>query len=189
MSFNAWDVDHPSGTGWIRTASGRYVNLLAPNPDHINITDIAVSLSQICRFGGHLLSMYSVAEHSLHIAALLRRQFGNGYWTLCGLLHDATEAYMGDMVRPLKQAMPAYQAAEERMADAVGVAFGLPADWWKNPIVKQADEAALVWEMATVRDCEWRTPNSPAVVAAHFEAAVRALLPVEVRAFQNEVQP
>lgn len=183
MIFNAWDFDHPVGSGWIKTASGRYVNLLDPAPADINITDIAVGLSQVCRFGGHLPSMYSVAEHSLHVASMLHRQFGNDEWTLAGLLHDATEAYLGDMVRPLKLAMPDYQAAEERMADVIGVAFGLPDKWWRHPMVKEADEAALVWEMATVRDCDWRTPNAPIAVAAAFDSRLRALL--DSRGFES----
>lgn len=174
--WTATDHDHPPTSGHIRTASGAYVTLLDPDPDTIHLGDIAHALAHVCRFGGHLPSFYSVAEHSLHVAAMLHRQYGDPLLTFFGLMHDATEAYLGDMVRPLKQQLHAYRAAEDRMADVIGARFGLPLRWAEDVRVKHADETALVWEMATVRDAPWRTPTPPAVVREAFERTALRLL-------------
>lgn len=172
MPLNAYDHDHPDGTGWIRTATGRWVHLLDPKPDQINLHDIAHALSRVCRFGGHIAGegIYSVAEHSLHVSAMLRRQYGDPSLTLAGLLHDASEAYLGDMVRPLKQTQPSYVVIERRLNATISAALKLPDHFADHPLIKEADEAALVWEMATVRDCAWRRAADPALVVAAFMA-------------------
>lgn len=81
----------------ILTFSGYYVNLADPDPATINITDIAHALSQINRFGGHTRRFYSVAQH-----CVLASQVAPLKYRLQTLLHDAAEAYLGDMVQPLK---------------------------------------------------------------------------------------
>lgn len=162
------DHDLPDKAGTIRTAGGRYVALLDPDPQTITIQDIATALSQVCRFAGHLPTFYSVAEHSLHVAAQLRRTYGNPQLALWGLLHDATEAYLGDMVRPLKQQMPAYRQAEDRMARAIELRFELPAGALDDARVKVVDNHILGWEMAMIRDCTFRRPSDPEFVAIAF---------------------
>jgi len=160
--FNAYDHDHPGGNSSIRARSGLRVDLLNPTPDMIRLSDIAHGLANINRFGGHTARPWSVAEHSLVVAGLLHRQFGNDRLTLAGLLHDATEAYLGDVVRPLKQALPEYQIIEQRMADVIAYKFfSRDTAVIDDPRVKAADELALVFDMATIRDATWRTPNNP----------------------------
>src|SRR4051794_15527189 len=83
--------------GWITTFSRRQFWPLDPHSDEIHIEDIAHSLSQQCRFGGHSRSFYSVAQHSCLVSALCKAN--DALW---GLLHDASEAYLGDIPRPLK---------------------------------------------------------------------------------------
>lgn len=168
MTFNALDHDHPDTSGWIRTASGRWFNLLDPSREQIHIPDIATALAHVNRFGGHTPVPYSVGEHSLNVAAMLERQFGDPSLTLYGLLHDATEAYLGDVVRPLKHSLPEYVAVENRLANVIGQKYGLAEMWWCDARVKAADEMALVWEMATVRDSLIRVAPSPADVALAF---------------------
>lgn len=165
-----WSVE-----GTIRVRSGRYVELLDPKPDEIALEDIAHALAYICRFGGHTASFYSVAEHSLFVSAMLHRQFGDPRLTLAGLLHDATEAYLGDMVRPLKRQLPAYKEAEDRMADVIAQHFGIDGALFHHPLVREADEQALVFEMAAVRDAQWRQPSNPFVVASAFIARATQL--------------
>ncbi len=91
---------------WISTQSVRQFDFINPRVEDIHILDIARALSHICRFGGHTSSFYSVAEHSIIVAELLEDQFANKITILAGLLHDATEAYMGDMPRPIKASLP-----------------------------------------------------------------------------------
>jgi len=80
----------------------------------VRLDDIVHSLSLMNRFNGAALFPYSVAQHSLHVASLLPAEL-----RLEGLLHDAAEAYIGDMVSPLKQVMPEYKSVEARIAAVV----------------------------------------------------------------------
>jgi 5'-deoxynucleotidase YfbR-like HD superfamily hydrolase len=83
---------------WIQTYTGQKFYPLDPRPEEINIEDIAHSLSLQCRFAGHTKFHYSVAQHSIHVASVLDRPY-----RAHGLLHDATEAYMVDLPRPIKK--------------------------------------------------------------------------------------
>ncbi|MGB6054628.1 MAG: hypothetical protein WBG17_05250 [Burkholderiaceae bacterium] len=106
----------------IQTVSGRYVNLLEPDPESITITDIARALSLINRFGGHTRTPYTVAQHSILVAGIMPRE-----WQLHGLLHDAAEAYLGDMVQPLKHQpeMRPFRERESVMQAAIYKSLGL----------------------------------------------------------------
>lgn len=108
---------------WIQTYTGRRFYLFDPQPEDVDPLDIGHALSMLCRYGGHLRAFYSVAEHSVHVAHSVPAEHA-----LAGLLHDGTEAYIGDMVAPLKQAMPDYQQVEQRIWQAVAVRFQLPND-------------------------------------------------------------
>ncbi|WP_168798743.1 hypothetical protein [Herbaspirillum sp. ST 5-3] len=106
----------------ILTYTGQYVNLRNPAPATINIIDIAHALSQINRFGGHTRRFYSVAQHSI-----LASQLAPLKYRLHVLLHDAAEAYFGDMVQPLKimTANREYRELESRMQARIYDRFGL----------------------------------------------------------------
>ena len=118
----------------IYTATGHYVSLTEATPADISVLDIAHALSQICRFGGHTRQFYSVAQHSVGVADLLPQEF-----KLYGLLHDAAEAYLGDMVQPLKR-MPhnsENRELEVGMLAKIHIAFGL------DPYPSQTAAAAI----------------------------------------------
>ena len=106
---------------WILTHTGIKFDLLAPTPAMIDQRDIAHALSNLCRFNGHTHTHYSVAEHSIRVAQIVPVQF-----QLAALLHDATEAYVGDMVRPLKQVMPDFRKVEKRIWQAICERFDMP---------------------------------------------------------------
>ncbi len=89
----------------IKVAAGHYVDLANPDPATIEIRSIAAGLSKICRFSGQCPRFYSVAEHSLHAAALADFLCVPDEAKAAVLLHDAAEAYIGDMVKPLKICM------------------------------------------------------------------------------------
>src|SRR5690349_19702773 len=106
---------------WMQTFTGRRFYPLDPKVEDIDPTDIAHALSLICRYGGHVTRFYSVAEHCVLLSHAVSPE--NALWAL---LHDATEAYVGDMVRPLKQHMPAYRDVEDRLMLVIADRFGLP---------------------------------------------------------------
>ena len=123
----------------ILTRSGRIFRFDAPTPAMVNIFDIAHALSYICRFTGHVNAFYSVAQHSVMVSFIVPPADA-----LAGLLHDATEAYLGDVSRPLKQLLPQYQALETLAHQAIFEHFGL------DPVlpasVHHADQIMLVTE-------------------------------------------
>lgn len=135
---------------WLQTYSGRMFWPLGPRPEDVHIEDIAHALSHLCRFGGHATEFYSVAQHSILVSRLVPYEYA-----LAGLLHDAAEAYVGDMVRPLKEAgvLHEYRRIEERVSRAIAERFGLPWDGLGMILgahVKHADNVALATEVRDV---------------------------------------
>lgn len=113
--------DLPGQQGnWMQTFTGRAFYPLAPRVEDVDPIDIAHALSMICRYGGHTTRFYSVAEHCVLLSEAVSPD--NALWAL---LHDATEAYVGDMVRPLKKNMPTYCKAEDNIMRVICSRFGL----------------------------------------------------------------
>lgn len=116
-----------------RLYSGRLVDLLTPTPEVIDMGDIVHALSHLCRFNGHTSGFYSVAEHSVRVSRIVPARFA-----LVALLHDATEAYLGDVVAPLKALLPHYVKLERKWWLAIAKRFNLPTEI--PPEVKAADQ-------------------------------------------------
>ena len=129
---------------WMQTFSGLRFWVMDPSPDEVRIEDIAHALSMQCRYNGHCSTFYSVAQHSVLVSHVLEREHPPvvQFW---GLIHDAAEAYLGDMVRPLKRSMPAYREAEDRVMLAVVQRMGLQG-FSEPPAVKWADTVLLSTE-------------------------------------------
>lgn len=138
------DGMHIEDEGAITTYTGRMVNPLTCGPDAIDIRDIARSLSRLCRYNGHVGGFLSVAQHSVEVAWVLKEWGEPPVVQLEGLLHDAAEAYLGDLVRPLKLGVigEAYKKAEERLEGVIAEAFGLQHPM--RPQIKAADEHVLL---------------------------------------------
>lgn len=109
----------------IKVAAGHYVDLANPTPAMIDIQSIASALSKICRFGGHCPHYYSVAEHCVHATMMAQHDGVSDDALKCVLLHDAAEAYVGDVVKPLKVMLPDYTIIEQRIEAAIETAFGI----------------------------------------------------------------
>lgn len=147
--------------GWITTASGRNVYLADPRPEDIDVEDIAHALSHLCHWVGHARRFISIAEHSV----LVSHQFGHPGEALWGLLHDAPEAYLGDVSRPLKRMLPEYSRLEALWMAAIRDAIHLPHS--EPPDLKRADNAVLMAE------AEQLMPN-PDDYREHFGAPADA---------------
>lgn len=109
---------------WLETYTGVPFKILDIDPRQINIVDIAQALSNQCRYNGHTREFFSVAEHCVHMTRYVRRMGGTPIEQLTTLLHDASEPYMGDMIRPLKHQMPLYRELEEKIHAAVATVYG-----------------------------------------------------------------
>ena len=124
---------------WIVTRSGIHFDLLEPTPDMVCIEDIAWALANIIRFTGHTNWPYSVAQHSV-----LGAKQTEGRTRLEFLLHDAHEAYVGDLSGPMKPLCPSYRNIESRINRVVRIRFGLP--FLLSPQVKEIDLRMLATE-------------------------------------------
>ena len=107
--------------GWIQTFTGRTIYPVDPREEEVEILDIIHSLANLCRFGGHCSHFYSVAEHSVHVSYLVPEHLA-----LVGLLHDATEAYLVDIPRPIKASITNYKEIEHRLWECIAGKYDLP---------------------------------------------------------------
>jgi 5'-deoxynucleotidase YfbR-like HD superfamily hydrolase len=133
---------HPHLDNYVRTQSGKKLCPFQPDPSQIDIVDIAAGLSKICRFSGQTSSFYSVAEHCMNVVGVIPEPD----LKLAGLLHDASEAYLADVPKPLKAGLPDYQAVENKVQAAVGMRFGISPE--KFGAVKKYDWETLKAEFA-----------------------------------------
>lgn len=127
-----------SDTQWIQTFSGKQFWPLNPQAKDVGIHDIAHALSNLCRYGGHTTSFYSVAQHCVLVSEIVSPELA-----LCGLLHDASEAYLIDVPRPIKHSvgMEAYRKAEQRLEEMIAQVFRVPYPF--PPEIKTADNQLL----------------------------------------------
>jgi uncharacterized protein len=150
---------------WMQTFTGRQFWPMDPSPAEVDIRDIAHALSMICRYGGHCERFYSVAEHSV-LGALT---IADEALRLPFLLHDAPEAYLVDVPRPVKPYLDGYGEAEQRVWLAIAGCFGLPPELPDG--VKHADNAILLDEMQQnmkAPPAPWRIGTEPLGVRLRY---------------------
>jgi len=127
------------GSSWIQTFTGRKFLPLEPRVEDIDIRDIAHSLALLSRFNGHCRRFYSVADHAVRVSRAVPP--AHARW---GLLHDAGEAYLSDLPRPVKRECTWFNEVEDRLLRVVAEAFCL--GWPMPPEVRVADDRLLVTE-------------------------------------------
>lgn len=126
---------------YVSTYLGHRFYPLAPRIEDIAIEDIAHGLAFQCRFNGQTQHFYSVAQHSLMVASLVPRRLA-----LAALLHDAAEAYLGDMVKPLKGLFPDFSRIEAEVMAIIGARFAIADAERQDRLIKRADLIALATE-------------------------------------------
>ncbi|AHI06507.1 HD superfamily hydrolase [Bdellovibrio bacteriovorus W] len=126
---------------WVITLSGTRFNILKPDPEAVRIEDIACALARQARFNGHTRFFYSVGQHSCLGAEVSPTK----EIALHMLFHDATEAYVGDLVSPVKALLPDFEVIESRIHWAISKKIGL--EYPLPKVVKQIDRRLLATEV------------------------------------------
>lgn len=143
---------------WIQTYTGAMVYPMDPQPDDIHIEDIAHSLAMSTRYCGHCSKFYSVAEHSVYVSQMVSPQHMRQ-----ALLHDASEAYISDIARPIKPFLSNYKEIEEGLLKAICNKFEVSFPLHEE--VKIADSTILHDEMLQLMKKppgDWGLPYPPA---------------------------
>lgn len=161
---------------WTQTYTGKRFHPNKPSTDDVDIIDIARALSMQCRFNGHIKRFYSVAEHSVLVSRIVEERYSaaaKGRWpydrddlysrakcaniVLKALLHDASEAYLGDMVRPLKMLpeLEAFRRIDSDVQVVIEAVFVDKVPDWADELIKGADNDILGSE------AEWLLVDGP----------------------------
>lgn len=134
--------------GYMKTFTGKKVDPLNPGMTDICIEDIAHALSLNCRGNGQVTHFYSVAQHCINAA---KEAIARGYSdrvVLACLLHDASEAYLTDLIRPIKIYMPKYQEIEDNFLEKIYLRFGLgQLNENEKTMVKSVDDDLLAYDL------------------------------------------
>ena len=139
------------------TRTGNNVEPLSLSVSDIRLDDFAAALSKICRYGGHTSRFYSVAEHSVLLAVALPNHLRRA-----ALLHDVSEAYVGDMPSPLKARIPQFEEIERPIIEAVFKRYNVPIE--ELDAIKEADLRICSDEMDALLSCgapEWFVEEHP----------------------------
>ena len=140
--------DKPPMSTW----TGRLIYLPEMTPQDVSWEDIAHALSLICRGGGHVRYFYSVAQHSINCAMEAAARGYSFRVQLAALLHDGGEAYLSDLIRPVKVLVKDYAPLEAHVDACVRVAFGLTLTEEEAGQVRSVDDAMLHYEFLALRD-------------------------------------
>lgn len=144
----------------IKTYSGVMFDPLEPDPELIDIHDIAHALSMLCRANGHFKSFYSVGQHSINCMKEARARGYSPRVQLACLLHDGSEAYLADVTRPVKQELPRYLEIEKPLQEAIWNKYldrSLTRE--EYALVFEIDDAILAHEFLVLMDTQLFEPT------------------------------
>ncbi len=149
----------------IMTRSHIMIDPLNPDPALIEIRDIAHSLSMLCRANGHFKSFYSVGQHCINCCKEAAARGHSRKVQLACLLHDASEAYLSDVTRPVKQEIPRYREIEEPLQDTIWLKYlGEPLTVEENRQVFAIDDDILWHEFVQLMEAAL-SPQEPALAS------------------------
>lgn len=151
---------------WAQLYSGKKFWPLDPKAEEIQISDIAHALSLSTRFNGHCEKFYSVAQHSVLVSLIVKKDQALG-----ALLHDATEAYIGDVIRPLKKHLPQIQEIEKKIEKEIHKKFGI-----KNYNEKEIKKADMILLFTEARDL-MKSPPDRWENAGQYKPLDRKIIP------------
>ncbi len=159
---------------WIQTYTGKKFYPFAPRPEDVCLEDIAQALSLTCRFGGHCRELYSVAQHCVLMTerydlwkatALMSDDWSDPKQVKLGLLfHDAAEAYLCDLVLPVKSCYEDFKIDEEVILLAITEHFEFRVEYTATELRHFADDCMLQWErrdLMTETEFDWELPALP----------------------------
>jgi hypothetical protein len=159
---------------WMQTFTGRQYWPLDPRADEIDIVDIASALSKLCRYGGHTRRFYSVAEHCVLMARSDECPPGD---RLPALMHDASEGYVVDIIRPIKPYLAGYALIES--ANMLAIAARFDFAWPPSRAIKEMDNRILLDERDQAMA---RPPADWNIAGPHLGVALQFWSPDEARA-------
>lgn len=145
------------------TITGRLFDPLELQVEDVDIEDIAHGLAFTCRYGGHVSRFYSVAEHCVLMSHWVAPEHALG-----ALLHDASEAYLGDIIRPLKDGLPDYREVEFRAEWVIAQRFGLEVPL--HPSIKEADTRIIADERQALVPHQADFPSSRVPLGVKIKA-------------------
>ena len=174
----------------MNTYTGRKFDPMAMTPEDVCAEDIAHALSLLCRGGGHLVHFYTVAQHSLNCAAEAAARGWSERLQLACLLHDASEAYISDIIRPVKVHLRNYIEIEREIMNRIWEHFELGdltpeehAKW------REIDDAVLTYELANLmageKDCRTQELASQPDVRERPPREVEEAFLMQLRRYQN----
>lgn len=152
-------MDDHDRRGTFLTYAGHTINFLDFRVEDVRVEEIAHALSRLCRFGGHCREHYNVAHHAVLVARWLQDKGAPTAVVYAGLHHDDTEAYLGDVISPLKKLLPKYQEFEDTFAKVISKA--LDFEYPFPDLLKTADREVFFIENEDVR---WQFPEDPEII-------------------------
>ncbi len=171
---------------WIETYTGKKFWPLDPRREDICIEDIAHGLSNICRYNGQCKFFFSVAQHSLNCVEYIARRNmfqypGRKRLQLLCLLHDAAEAYISDVSKPVKPFLPGFREIENKIMAAIYEALNVrPPNAFEKKMVKYVDKVMLATEARVLMTCDgWGDwikdiePDEEMVIRGEYPIAVK----------------
>lgn len=167
---------------FIQVYSGNLFWPLDPREEDIRIEDISHALSNQCRFSGHTEKHYSVAQHCVYVSLFVELEFA-----LAGLLHDASEAYLVDVPRPIKPELPQYSEIEANIMKIIAKRFGFQYPLPQNVI--DIDNAMLWIEKQQVMkpDIDWWQDKTVEIPKEIRNLKIQTILPEDAdRMFQQQ---
>lgn len=129
----------------IRTYTGKYIDVFSLKEEDIDIEDIIRAISHAPRYGGHMKKQISVLRHTFHVIPFLKEKKN----IIAALLHDASEAYLCDMPKPIKDQLPGYLELEDKIMEVIAKKFNF--EYPLNEDIHNADKLALEYEFITFK--------------------------------------